>query len=305
MGQKFSPAGKQRHVGLMLGYRRARAVTRHRGTLPAPGNRRWAGGKLLATFLQRPRARGGGGDKIKSKQGKRANKKQIKGTFQQISHVSGSLERKQRSPSASLRVPTRRPQLGSPLPPPPPRGSPSGNRCALPNGRPAGRPPDTGPSEVPGAARSGGGTGRAHPGHQRALQEHLHELRHRHVHAEPRPRRTKRLWQPAAGAGDKGGARAHGARLRPRPPSPPGASERVGARGGREGGRGDAVPSSAAGLPALPSGAEPSGAGSVWGARRGERGGATARGGPSARAGAACARRPGRGVGPGGRGARC
>lgn len=90
-----------------------------------------------------------------------------------------------------------------------------------------GHPPRSLP--VPGtAARSGGRPGRAHPGHQRALQEQLHELRHSHVHAEPRPRRTKRLRQPAAGAGDKGGARAHGARLQPRPP---GESERMGAGG--------------------------------------------------------------------------
>lgn len=136
--------------------------------------------------------------------------------------------------------------------PPFPAPTAAGNRCALPSGEPRDAHP-TRSLPVPGATPS------AHPGHQRTLQKQLNELRHRHVHAEPRPRRTKRLWQPAASAGDKGGARAHGARLRPRPP---GESERVGASRGRERRRG---PSSVARCPAQPSGAEPHGAGSAWG----------------------------------------
>lgn len=52
----------------------------------------------------------------------------------------------------------------------------------------------------------GRGAGNTHPGHQRALQEELHELRDSQVHAEAAPagsapRGTKRLWQGAAGAG--------------------------------------------------------------------------------------------------------
>jgi hypothetical protein len=64
----------------------------------------------------------------------------------------------------------------------------------------------------------------------------------------------------------------------------------VGARRGREGRRG---PSSVARCPAQPSGEEPHRAGCALGERGREWGGASARGGPSARAGAACARRPG------------
>lgn len=229
---------------------------------------------------------------------KKANKRDFSTNFSRLRFTG-----KQRAQPVGPRSHAASPARGSglqerpPAPPPPAPRAGTGARSRMRSPR-DGHPTRSLP--VTSAARGGGGRpGRAHPGHQRALQEQLHELRHRHVHAEPRPRRTKRLGQPAAGAGDKGGARAHGARLRPRPP---GASERVGAR---RGGRGDAVPPWPPG--ALRSLAEPSraqrggGARGEWG---GERGGATARGGPSARAGAACARRPGRGAGPGGRGAR-
>lgn len=152
--------GKQRHVGLTQGDRQAREVTRHRGTLPkrcplpAPGNRRWTGGKLLATFLQRPKARGGKKSKRESKQTK------IKGTFQHISHVSDSPESGARPARRSAFPLIRRPQLGSLgfRSPPPQSDTPSGNRCALPKGKPTGTPTRPGASRFP--APHGVGAGR-------------------------------------------------------------------------------------------------------------------------------------------------
>lgn len=197
--------------------------------LHAPGNRHRTGGKLLATFLQRPGARG-------KKKNQTIKQKQIKGTFSM--HFSRlRYTGKQRAQPVSPRPYSAPPARDAELEErPPPPTHPEREQVRAPEWE--GHPPRSLP--VPGtAARSRGRPGRAHPGHQRALQEQLHELRHRHVHAEPRPRRTKRLRQPAAGAGDKGGARAHGARLQPRPP---GESERMGAERGEEGGATRSLP---------------------------------------------------------------
>lgn len=196
--------------------------------LHAPGNRHRTERKLLTTLPQRPGARGGGDKTIKQKQ--------IKGTFS--THFSRlRFTGKQRAQPVAPRPHSAPPARDSGLQErtPATHTHPEREQVRAPEWE--GHPPRSFP--VPStAARSGGRPGRAHPGHQRTLQEQLHELRHRHVHAEPRPRRTKRLRQPAAGAGDKGGARAHGARLLPRPP---GESKRMGA-GGREGGATRSLP---------------------------------------------------------------
>lgn len=96
--------------------------------LHAPGNRHRTEGKLLTTLLQRPGARGGGNKTIKQKQ--------IKGTFS--THFSRlRFTGKQRAQPVAPRPHSAPPARDSGLQERTPRHThtPSGNRCALPNGK--------------------------------------------------------------------------------------------------------------------------------------------------------------------------